>query len=101
MSTGKNDTMVTTAMLVLIPRPKISIMIGATAATGVERNTSTTGSDACARWRLMENAIAMVEASSVLSASPKPAADSVKPACDAMTGQFVRTALATSSGTGT
>jgi hypothetical protein len=77
ISIGKNETMVTTAMLVLMPRPKISIMIGATAATGVERNASTTGSEACARFRLMVKDMAMATARTVLSMRPNAAADSV------------------------
>jgi hypothetical protein len=87
-SIGKNETMVTTAMLVLMPRPKMSIMIGATAATGVERNTRTIGSDACARLRLIEKDSATTVANSVLAARPSAAADRVKPACDVMTGQL-------------
>ena len=64
--------MVTTTMLVLMPRPKISIMIGAIAATGAERNAITTGSEACARLRLMEKATAMLVASTVLTRGRAP-----------------------------
>ncbi len=86
-SIGKNETMVTTAMLVLMPRPKINIMIGATAATGVERNTRTTGSVVCANFRLMVKEIARLVASTILSVRPQAAADSVNPACEAMVRQ--------------
>src|SRR5882757_3847745 len=100
-SIGKKDTTVTTAMLVLMPRPKISIMIGATAATGVERNTITTGSEACSRLRLIEKESTTATANKLLAARPSPAARRVKPACPAITAQFCRTDLATSSGSGT
>src|SRR5258708_20875861 len=100
-SIGKKERIGQTAMLVLMPRPKISIMIGATAATGVERNTITTGSEACARLRLIEKESATPTANKVLVARPRPAAVRVKPACPAITAQFSRTDLATSRGSGT
>ena len=54
-------------------------MIGAIAATGAERNTITTGIEAWSRLRIMENATAILAASSALSSQPKPRRRNVKP----------------------
>src|SRR5216684_6570122 len=100
-SRGKKDTMATTAMLVLMPRPKNSIMMGATAATGVDRNAITTGSEAWARFRLSENATAIVVANSVLMTSPSAAAVSVKVVWLPMTCQLAAIERMTEIGSGT
>jgi hypothetical protein len=78
-SRGKKETIVTTTMLVLMPRPRNNMMIGATAATGAERNAITTGRDAWAKLRLIENESAIVDAKMVLIVNPSAAADNVKP----------------------
>jgi hypothetical protein len=55
------------------------MMIGATAATGADRNAITTGRDAWAKLRLIENESAIVDAKIVLIVNPSAAADNVKP----------------------
>ena len=66
------------------------MMIGAIAATGAERKAITTGSEACARLRLMEKATAIPAASTALAANPIAAAVSVKPVWPSSTFQLRR-----------